>query len=464
MNRFAFACCQWALLTLAVPAAAGDDPRHVMPSTPPVLSPAQAPCGAVPARPLTVPDLVDIALCHNPQIAAAWANVRAQAAGIGLAKSNNYPTVSGAVGPTLNRVDYADTSSTLGTRNSTEVDTTAQLALSWLLFDFGGRAARISQADALTKAALATYADTAQTLALTTVTTWNAVQADRAAEMAAEATVAFAKSSRDLAAAKKDAGVATSADRLQAETSLAQAQLALDQARGQTLTDLGTLAVTIGLPPTVKLDLAPAPPLAASALIRQDAQSLIAEAEQLRPDIAAARANVAAAEANVQVAKSNALPTVSLSASNGLNAADTTLRSNNAAAGITLNIPIFNGGNRRYAVTQARAQAEQQAALAEQTRQQAGLAVYSSYIATDTALKALDSARALIASAKASADIAQGRYKAGVGTFTDLLSAQSALASARQQLVNAEFNLRTSQAQLARSIGGIGDAIDEARR
>ncbi len=66
----------------------------------------------------------------------------------------------------------------------------------------------------------------------------------------------------------------------------------------------------------------------------------------------------------------------------------------------------------------------------------------------------------LQASATESADVAQGRYKAGVGTFTDLLNAQSALASARQQLVQAEFNVRTANAQLARAVGSIGEAVD----
>ena len=76
----------------------------------------------------------------------------------------------------------------------------------------------------------------------------------------------------------------------------------------------------------------------------------------------------------------------------------------------------------------------------------------------------LATARELINSATASADIAQGRFKAGVGTFTDLLNAQSALASARQQLVSADFGVRDAQATLARAVGQIGDAVDGMRR
>ena len=126
-------------------------------------------------------------------------------------------------------------------------------------------------------------------------------------------------------------------------------------------------------------------------------------------------------------------------------------------------MPLFSGWNTRYNIAAAQAQFEQQKALAEQTRQQAGLTVYSNYVALDNALSSLATARVLVKSATQSADLAQGRYKAGAGTYADLLNAQGALANARQQLVQSEFNVRTANAQLARAVGGIGEAIDEQR-
>ena len=466
-----------ALLLAAAPALAGPhddsrrDPRGLIPAVHPALSPGQAPCGDIPARPLTLPDLVDIALCANPATSVAWASVRAAAAGIGIARAAGLPAISASVGPVLSRSDnlrgngtFVDASGQVVGRNvSTQVDTTARLALSYLIFDFGGRAASIDAARASERAALANFADTAQEVALTTVTAYNSLAANRASVTAAEASLAFARQSRAYAAARQAAGVITGADRLQAETALAQAQLTLDQARGNVATAAAQLAVAIGQPPALRLDLAPPPPLPEAALLKAGADGLIADAERLRPDIAAARANIDAAEANVRVQRAAGLPSVSLSANNNLGVTDTTFETNTASVGVSLSIPIFSGFDRRYRIAQARAQAELQAASAEQTRQQAGLAVYSNYVALDTALKSLISARALIASATASADLAQGRYRAGVGTFTDLLNAQSALATARQQLVQADFNVRTSNAQLARSIGGIGEAVDAMR-
>lgn len=448
-----------------------DDPRGLIPAAPPKVLPGQTPCGDVPARPLTLADLADVALCRNPQTAVAWAAVRVQAAQAGAARGALLPSVNAQIGPTFSRSDsfqntgFVDPNGQLvfGSSTTQNVTTTARLAVSYLIFDGGGRRATIAAADAQARAALADYADTAQTLILNLVTQWNNVAANRAVEEANLAQVRFARESRDLAAGRARAGVATNADRLQAETSLAQAELTLIQTRASLATSLANLAVAAGLPPQTRLDLAPAPPLAQGDRLKQGADALIAEAERLRPDIVSARAQADAADANVRIQQSQGRPSFGLSASNTLTGLDTRVDRNLGSVGVSLSIPLFSGWNTRYNIAAARAQADQSKAQAEQVRQQAGLDVYSAYVALDAALAGLKTADVLVASATESANLAQGRYRAGTGTFADLLNAQGALANARQQRVQAEYNVRTADAQLARAVGGIGEAIDQAR-
>ncbi len=450
---------------LAAPAAARDDPRHLIGAPP-------AACAAVPDTPLTLPDLVDLALCANPATAVAYAAARGAAANVGIARAADLPTVSATVGPTLSRTDYlrdqqfttAGGFSFGATTHQTDFGGSANLALSYLLFDFGGRAARIDAARSQQAAALAQVADTVQSVALTTINAYNSLQGNLASVTAAQVTVAFNRSSFDLADAKRRAGVSTPADALQARTSLAQAELTLAQAEGNARTAAGQLAVAIGQPPTTVLRLAPAPPLASADVLTRDVTVLISDAERLRPDLAQARANRDAAAADVRAARSDRRPSVSATAQDNLGYADSSTDSNRGSIGLTLSLPLFDGYGRTYRVAQARAEVDRQAALLEQTRQQAGLDVYTQATALRTAIVVLATARDLINSATASADIAQGRFKAGVGTFTDLLNAQSALASARQQLVSADFGVRTAQATLARAVGQIGDAVDGMRR
>jgi outer membrane protein TolC len=52
-----------------------------------------------------------------------------------------------------------------------------------------------------------------------------------------------------------------------------------------------------------------------------------------------------------------------------------------------------------------------------------------------------------------------GRYKAGVGNILDSINAQSALASARQQQIQANLNWNIARATLAQSIGGLDNAM-----
>lgn len=453
------------IILLAAPAAASDDPRHLIAAPP-------APCAALPATPLTLPDLVDLALCANPATAVAYAASRSAAANVGIARAADLPTVSATIGPALNRTDYLSAQqfvvapgvSFSATSNSTDFGGTGSLALNYLLFDFGGRAARIDAARSQQRAAISAVADAAQSVALTTVSAYNSLEGNLAAVTAAESTVAFNRSSFDLADAKRRAGVSTPADALQARTSLAQAELTLAQARGNARTAAGQLAVAIGQPPTTVLVLAPAPPLASADVLTRDVGVLIADAERLRPDLATARANRDAAVADVRAARSDLRPSVGVSVQDQLGYANSSTDSNRASIGLTLTVPFFNGYDRTYRVAAARAEADRQNALLEQTRQQAGLDVYTQATALTTAIAVLATARDLINSATASADIAQGRFKAGVGTFTDLLNAQSALASARQQLVSADFGVRNAQATLARAVGQIGDAVDGMRR
>jgi len=61
----------------------------------------------------------------------------------------------------------------------------------------------------------------------------------------------------------------------------------------------------------------------------------------------------------------------------------------------------------------------------------------------------------LLDSAQQSARVALGRYKAGVGSILDVLNAQSALASARQQRIQSTFNWNISRASLAQAMGSL---------
>lgn len=58
--------------------------------------------------------------------------------------------------------------------------------------------------------------------------------------------------------------------------------------------------------------------------------------------------------------------------------------------------------------------------------------------------------------AQQSEDAAQHRYQAGVGNILELLNAQSALATAKKQRVQALMDWRTARLELAGKLGRLG--------
>lgn len=76
-----------------------------------------------------------------------------------------------------------------------------------------------------------------------------------------------------------------------------------------------------------------------------------------------------------------------------------------------------------------------------------------------TANESIRAATTLVSSAEESSRVALGRYKAGVGNIIDTLNAQNALASARQQHVQASLNWNIARATLAQPIGGLDHAM-----
>ena len=102
-----------------------------------------------------------------------------------------------------------------------------------------------------------------------------------------------------------------------------------------------------------------------------------------------------------------------------------------------------------------KAEAEAEASRAQLTslEQQVIFQVWSSYYNQKTATQRVQTSRDLLQSAQQSFEVVSARYKAGVGSILDVLTAESALASARAQETQARTDWFLSMAQLAHDTG-----------
>ncbi|MCL2075485.1 MAG: TolC family protein [Betaproteobacteria bacterium] len=414
--------------------------------------------------PLNLADVVDLALCHNPKTRAAWANAKVEAALVGIAQAAYLPYLDATISGSRQRTRAEYESPLTNTTHSETVRTRSQSAdiyLSYLLFDFGGRAANLESQRQLLNAAIAQQDTTRQAVFLEAVQAFYQVHASAAAVEAAKTSETAAQKSLSAAESRLKAGVATSVDKLQAQTAFSQAELNLIRMEGMWRNAEGILANTLGLGANHPVRLEPDELLFSDTLADKIAlvenistrlDAWMEAAKHERPDLRAAEAYYQAARAAVGVARSQGLPTLRFIASPGYQRRDG-LDSHSGSVGLTLNIPLFSGFADSYRIRAAEVREEASAIELERLEQQTSLEVWQAWQELRTATQSLLATTTLFASAEAAERMTLGRYQAGVGNILDLLNAQSALADARLQRINAAYDWHISRAALARAIG-----------
>lgn len=402
------------------------------------------------AAPLTLPEVVDRALCNNPQTREAWANARFQAAQVGIAESAYLPSANLSLSSSRN----TSNGSALGAGGDLSyTQTSATLSLSYLLYDFGGRAAALENARQLMSAVNATQDAILQSVFLATVQAYYQWHAAQASVVAAKESERASQESLKAAIARYEVGSATPADKLQAQTAASQATLTRIRAEGDANNAQGGVANAMGLPADQVTAIAPPSETTPDGEFEGKVAELIETAKRLRPDLAAAEAQVLAARAGIDSARATGMPSLSLYANAGNTHSSLFDPSRSNAIGIAVNIPLFTGFNTTYRVRAAEAQVEVKTAQRDRIALQVALDVWRAYNALLTENQAVRAAMDLLASATASEKVAQGRYRAGVGGILDLLNAQSALAGARQQHIQELYNWRLARVSLAQAMG-----------
>lgn len=405
------------------------------------------------ANTLTLGDVVDLALRNNPETQISWANARAAAAAYGGSKGLYYPTIDAEIGVTRLKSSPTFSNDSVIRPALTQTNYGPTVSVSWLIADLGGRAGTIESARQALIAANWTHNATLQNVVLEVESAYFNYMANKGLVESERLSVKEAETSLQSTQERQRVGLATIADVLQAKTAYSQATLTLETTEGDLQTTRGALAAAMGLSANSPYDIQAAPATNVGPAT-DSVDALIARAVSSRPDLASAQAQYRQAVGNVRAARGNLFPSIQATGTGGRTYVQTLPSgATNYTLTLGLAIPIFHGFSRQYAVTQARAEADAALGRAASVKQQVTFQVFSSYYALQTAAKRVNTADDLLASAQSSEDAALGRYRAGVGLFVDLLTAQSALATARAQQVQARWVWQTALAQLAHDTG-----------
>jgi outer membrane protein len=438
------------------------------PAPPPATSPPSAPTPTPPSAPapeapattgpvvLTLERALELAMRLQPSLRQSKAQLEAANGRADLARVVRRPTVglsaSLNAGSTQPRPCADDPTRTCGGFFDPTASTGLAAQANWRIYDFGLTAANIRAAELGAEAVAAQVTTTTLDIRTEVEIAYLEAVARRRLIQVAEATVRSEDAHLDQARRFVAAQAKDPIEVAQAQARDANAKSALAQAQSNEAIALANLRSAIGWveasnSPTVSLSWpTPAdnqpPPLTA----------LVEVARKNRSEIIQLDKELAAAEADLDAAVAGRRPVLAATAGTQWSP-DTNDASPEPTwnAGLTLSWQLFDGG--RAAADARIARANVQSAIAQR---EALLVLLTSQL--DLARAQIIANRAnvqasteAVAAARAQLQLAEARYRQGLGSQIELADAQTAVTTAEGNLVQAEFQLASAWAQLRRA-------------
>ena len=411
-----------------------------------------------PSTTYSLADLIDLAEEHNPDTRVAWQHAIAQAAALGVARSELYPTVAAAALSQTDRFEIY-----FGTRFYRQTDETFSLALdlNYTVFDFGARAGRIDAAKAQLLAADFAFNDVHRQLIFRVAQAYYQLLNAIGQEAAARASLANAQTVQQSAEASLNNGLATLPDVLEARSATAQAEYDLQAVLGAEDVAHGDLATALGTSPTATINVQSIDQIATPDAIEGTVDEAIDRAFRQRPDLMSQVAAIRAASAQIKQARSAYYPTLSLHVqpdAQSLFGSQQSLPWGYSAdldgeVSLSLKWTLFDGGARKNQVAQAQASMREAQSQADAIRDQIENGIWTAYSDLKTALRQRQAAEALLAAADQSYNASIESYHYGVRNLVDVTQAQRTLAQARSADVLARTEVLTALADLAFQTG-----------
>ncbi len=416
--------------------------------------------------PLSLAEVIDIALLNNPSTKATWANTRIAASIYGRTLANNFILAQGnGTGTRFRQALFT------GPERNIVYSTifSGDANLSYLVFDFG-RTRNTSKAalESLYNADW-THNREIQTIMQNVMFDYYNYLYQEEKLAANKADVVDAQVTLESVMEKLRNGMADIGEKVQATTALLQNELNTVGQKQQVHNSYTQLAADMGIPTDIELTLDSYPD-EITTFSPEDLDDLINTAIQYRPDLIAAEASVKASSFAIKAARALYFPQVNTTFDVGRAYFSNQGRNDDYhfKAQAALTFPIFQGFAIKNTVRQAQARLEKAEADLRQT--QLGVLQQVSNQREDVILakEALKYAEAFLASAKEDYRVNLSKYRAGTGTITELLNAQTSVSDARAKLVLTKRDWFVSLANLAYALGTLAPPelkgmVDEKR-
>ena len=398
---------------------------------------------------LTLSICIDAALRNHPGIKTASANVAASRGQETQAASPYFPQLRASTG-----YSESHASGALGDTVNKSYSTT--LSASQLLYDFGRTGSALDAVQADFRASELERERAVQDVVLGVKQAYySLLQAGKKA-MIAQKTLEQAESHLRQAETFFRAGTKPRFDVTQAEVEVNNARLGVINAKNNVRLEQIALNNAMGTDPAARVTIEDV------LFVKVDVPALdqaLEEAIRNRPEMRKAEAGIEAAQARVKAERSNYFPNISASGSYtwatgtsemGMFRGDI---GDSWNAGVTLTIPLFEGGLTRGRVSEARANLIALEAQRDSLKQIVLLEVNRAYADIENAVARIDVMESSLKKAREYLEIAQGRYQAGVGPYIEVTDAQVSADKAETDFVQAQYDYQLSVARLEKAMG-----------
>ena len=401
---------------------------------------------------LSLRTCIDTALRSNPSIQIADGTLGASEGRRVQAMSPYYPHLQASTG-------YAESHAAGGAfGESVTKNTATTLSLNQLIYDFGRTGGSSAAAMAGVRAAEQEQSRTRLEVILGVKQAYYAfLQAERLVTVA-EKTIEQSESHLKQAEAFFRTGSKPRFDVTRAEVELNNSRLGGITARSSLRLSAIALNKAMGLDPGRPVAIED---LRFTLVTMPSLSSVEAEALRSRPEMLKALAEIDAARDRVGAERSGYLPTVSASgyytwgqgtAESGMFRGDV---GNSWNAAVTLTLPLFEGNVTAGRVGEARANLLVAEAQRDALRLAILLEVNRAYADFESSAARLDVMESSLKKARENLDIAQGRYKSGVGPYLEVTDAQVAGIKADTDYYQAQYDYQLAVAKLEMAMGVI---------
>jgi len=394
---------------------------------------------------------IEIALQQHPELKAASATVDAGHARTWEAISTALPQINADY--SASRRHSSVSSRTSGPGGPTgQISNRAQtfdfystgFTLSQILFDFGQSLNAIRAAQASERSLEANASTTRESVLFDVKQSYFILLTAKRLLGVADENVLQDQKHVDLAQGRLDVGVATRFDVTQAQVQLANAELAQVTARNNVAVAVETLRNSLGLDGPLDFDIVDTLDIHDVRLNEDKALGL---AYEHRPELLSQRFQEQATNEQIAALEKNYLPNISGDASYIWSNSDYPLQPS-WNIGATVNLSIFNGGLTTAQIVEARANLSNLKYQEQSLRQQIALQVRQAVLNLALAHESIRVSEKGLQQARENVELAEGRYKTGVGNIIELTDAQAALTTAEGANVQSLSNYKTAVAAL----------------